>query len=821
MGIGRTVRRVLLLCAVGSWSLLAATGCPKDDYAQIYRTEPRAPSYSDADVAALEHLGATVVDQGVNFGVYSEHATRIELCLFDDPEAALPTRQFQMQRFGDVWNLYVEGVGLGQHYGFVAFGPNWPYDPKWFPGSIHGFVADVDAQGNRFNPNKLLFDPYARAIHRDHDWSKGSLASGPARSVSTYAAASKSMVVRSAYVWSANETTWREQRQDPGWLGHRAQDLILYEVHLKGFTASSASFVDHPGTYRGMGEKAAYLADLGVTAVELMPIQEKPLDGGYWGYQTIGFFMPELSYATAAARAQPAGVIDEFKWMVDQLHQNGIEVILDVVYNHTGEGGFWREKLELSDVNLDPTTNAQLLNFDPKEVAGIYAFRGFDNQAYYALTSDNQIYWNDTGVGNQTRTNHRPMRRLTLDSLRYWVDEMHVDGFRFDLAPILGMKDRDYGVFDNPANTVLQEILEDPLLQRFNTRLIAEPWAMGWQGFQLGNFPKSATRDGLAFGEWNGNFRDVWRSLVNDVDYSPTYYPLNRSEGPIDGGGALTGSYALFGHAGDERRPYHSVNFVTSHDGFTMYDLFSYDQKQNGCGPLNPACCPIGTSSPFCNRDDGESHNRSRNWGMDQEPLKRQQMRNLFAVMLLAHGTPMLLGGDEWLRTQLGNNNAYADGADNPNNWFDWGSWATYPERHRMVDFVRQMIALRKAHGYAFAPATYGGAAPFAWKDAANQDKTDWSNKQLVWHFYDGGAGPQLVVLFNLESVDVTFTLPGGVTWGRLVDTQSYFDTPDYFNQTGAPSDRSANIALGAPEVIGGGSYTAKPRTIVLLQEQR
>jgi glycogen operon protein len=805
-------------------SLVLLGGCPKEDYARIYRTEPHAPSLTPEAIARLDHLGPKIVDQGTSFTVYSEHATRIELLLFDDPEAALPTRQFPMHRFGDVWSIYVEGIGLGQHYGYIAFGPNWPYAEQWFPGSVHGFVADVDAEGNRFNPNKLLLDPYAKAIHRDHDWAKGSLASGPARAVSTFAAASKSVVVESRYAWSANETAWRAGRQNPAWPGHRFEDLILYEVHLKGFTAGAvASEVLHPGTYRGAAELAGYLADLGVTAVELMPVFEKPLDGGYWGYQTLNFFAPELAYATPASRMLPGAVTDEFKEMVDVFHQHGLEVVLDVVYNHTGEGGFWREKLERSSIDLDPGTSSALVNFDPKEVAGIYSYRGLDNQAYYALTSDNQTYWNDTGVGNQTRTNHVPMRRLIRDSLRYWVEELHVDGFRFDLAPILGMKDRDYGVFD-AANTVLGELADDPVLVQYNTRLIAEPWAMGAQGYQLGGFPKSPARPDIAFGEWNGNFRDWWRTFLNDVDYDPQnpgYFPLSYVVGPIDGGGTLTGSFALFGDAGDERRPYHSVNFITAHDGFTLYDLFTYAEKQNGCGSLNLVCCPVGTSSPFCNRDDGESHNRSRDWGQANEPHKRQMMRNAFVAMLISHGAPMILGGDEWQRTQLGNNNAYSDSADVPANWLDWGTWSPQPERQRMRDFVRQMISLRKAHADQLAPATYGGGSPFAWKDAANQDKSSWADKQLVLHYYDGTLSPQLCILINLESLDTPFTLPAGVTWHRVVDTQSYFDLPEYFDGSGWPIASSANITLAAPTVIGDASYVAKARSIVILEEHR
>jgi len=415
--------------------------------------------------------------------------------------------------------------------------------------------------------------------------------------------------------------------------------MIVYEVHLKGLSADPASGVTQPGTYRGAGEMAPYLADLGVTAVEFLPIHEKPLDGGYWGYNNLSFFAPEISYA---ATDDPLEIVDEFKWMVDQFHQHGIEVWIDVVYNHTGEGGLWREKLELNDTSFDSGTDQQLVNFDPHEVAGLYSFRGLDNAAYYALSSDGLTYWNNTGVGNQTRSNHRPMRRLILDSLRYYVQEMHVDGFRFDLAPVLAEKDKFYNEWPDVQETVVGDIVNDPVLQEHNTRIVAEPWSLA--AFKLGAFPAAAENENYAWGEWNAHFRDWWRSFVNEDGFR-----LNSREG-IDGGGSMTGSFDLFAWNG--RAPYHSFNFVTVHDGFTMYDLFSYDEKQNKCGPLNPVCCDAPLSA-WCDKNSGEEHNRSRDWGSGEEgeALKRQMMRNLFVAMLMSHGTPLLYGGDEWMRT--------------------------------------------------------------------------------------------------------------------------------------------------------------------------
>jgi glycogen operon protein len=799
---------------------LSLFACGPTDTPRLYKTTPIAPSFTEEGVRRLDHLGPILVDKGVNFGVYSERAERIEILLFDNPEAPLPTRQFPMHRFGDVWNIHIEGIGVGQHYGFIAWGPNWPYDPAWQPGTVKGFKADVDADGNRFNPNKLLWDPYGKAIHRDHDWSKGSLATGPARATSTWAAASKSVVVQSRYQWSENETAWRARRMDENSPGRRWNEQIIYELHPKGFTASPASGVDHPGSWLGLGEKADYLKDLGITAVHIMPPFEKGSEGGYWGYSTLSFFIPENTYSF---RREQHEIIDEFKWMVDELHKRDIEVYLDVVYNHTGEGGFWRERLEY-DFNPDPSITPQLVNFDPKEVVGIYNFRGFDNHAYYALTPDKQEYWNNTGVGNQTRCNHLPFRRLIMDSLRYWVEEMHVDGFRFDLAPVMGEKDLEYTVWDDPKNTVLQEIADDPVLQKYNTRLISEPWAAGgydlsrsfngpgnnefsngW-GTRIGLFPASSNKPGTGWGEWNGRFRDWWRSFLNRDDFK-----LNSRE-VQDGGFFLMGSTDWF--RWNNRRPYHSVNFVTVHDGFTLYDLFSYDMKQNGCGPLNPVCCQDPTS-PWCEKDSGESNNRSRNWG--DEAMKRQMIRNVYVALMISHGTPLLYAGDEWMRTQLGNNNAFSTRADNSFNWLDWGTWQAADERHRMFDFVRQVIQFRKQHFYAFAPSEYGQAAPLAWKSPQNTDQVNWGSKQLMIHYWDASKGPEIAILINGEGFDVNFSLPQGRAWKRVIDTQAYWDLPATLVQLNKPQRKSANASVEAPEPVTAGDFTVKPRSIVIL----
>jgi isoamylase len=799
--------------------------CASEQYAHLYATQPHAPSMTWDSLNAMDHMGPVIVDGGVNFAVYSERAERMELLLFDDPESDLPTWQFPLQNDGGpVWSVFVEGIGVGQHYGYIAWGPNWEHDEAWYPGSTIGFRSDVDRHGNRFNPNKLLFDPWSKAIHRDHDWGRGSTASGPKRHESTWGAGSKSVVIQSDYVWSNGEKRWRRERADDSLEGHKANELVIYEVHPKGFTANPASGVSHPGTYRGVGEMAPYLADLGINVVELMPIHEKPLDGGYWGYNNLSFFAPEHTLAASwKATGRVDEVMDEFKWMVDQLHQNGIEVMIDVVYNHTGEGGLWRERLYFETYD-----DAYSVNYDPKEVAGLYSYRGLDNAAWYALSPDGQTYWNNTGVGNQTRPNHTPMRRLTMDSLHYMVTELHVDGFRFDLAGILGEKDLDYNAPSDVAQTLLQDIVDDPILQANNVRVVSEPWTAAGTGPGIGGFPASSTSTNsdapdMAWAEWNAHFRDWWRSFLNDDDFR-----MNSTEG-IDGGSAMTGSESMYGWNG--RKPFHSVNFVTVHDGFTMFDLFAYGEKQNECGLLNPKCCddPL---SVWCDTESGEENNRSRVW--EDDATRRQMMRNLFVAMFISHGTPMVYGGDEWIRTQYGNNNAYSTWADNEWNWFRWGEWrSTYAwHRHRMHDFVRDMTRLRREHSGALAPSEYGGGMPFSWKNESNEEMgdNDWSeDRHIAIHYYDDGNWgdePELLVLINMERGPVDFTLPGGRSWGRIVDTQSYFDTPGTIDESGGYFDDeptidpyiSANITLDDPAPIEDGAYQVPANTIVIFE---
>ena len=814
---------------------LAAQACANEDYDQVYAISDTAPSLSAEAIADMHHMGPTLIDGGLNVAVYSENAERLELLLFDDPEADLPTRRIPMVRQGDVWNIFVDGIGIGQHYGFIAWGPNWPYDEDWIVGSTTGFRSDVDLDGNRFNPNKLLTDPWSLAFHRDHDWFKGSTASGPQRAQSTWAASSKSVVVESNYTWSEAETAWRKGRANNTLDNHDWTDLVMYEVHPKGFTQNPASGVDHPGTYRGIGEMAPYLADLGINAVELMPIHEKPLDGGYWGYNNLSFFAPEHSFsAHFQATGRVDGVIDEFKWMVDQLHQNDIEVIVDVVFNHTGEGGLWRERLF-----FETFEDAVSVNFDPKEVAGLYNFRGLDNAAWYALSPDGQTYWNNTGVGNQLRPNHRPGRRIIMDALHFMVEELHVDGFRFDLAGILGEKDLDYNTPIPVSGTIVQEIADDPVMQEHNVRLISEPWTASGTGPGIGGFPMSSNLEDFGWGEWNAHFRDWWRAFINHCNWSDygmechggetldsPAFVLNSTEG-VDGGAVLLGSESVYGDEG--RHPYHSVNFITVHDGFTLYDLVSYDDKQNECGLLNPKCCddPL---SVWCDTESGEEHNRSYNWG--SEPMKRAQMRNFFTAMFISRGTPLILGGDEWMRTQFGNNNAYSTWADNEWNWLRWGEWqnVTATQRYRMYNFVQELIRFRSSQKERLNPASHS-ATPPAFKDANNGELSgeQWgSQRHMMLHHYAEADTGELVILINMEPGPVDFTLPTGRSWHRVVDTQAWFDQPtdssepDGFLSEDRTRDpyRSWNITVDDADLIESATYTASPFSMVILEER-
>jgi isoamylase len=577
-------------------------------------------------------LGATWMGNGVNFAIFSEHAAGVELCLFDDIEATEENFRIPVtERTDQIWHLFLPDVGPGQLYGFRVAGP---YDPE------HGL---------RFNSSKLLLDPYAKAIAGEVIWADEMFGYvvGDKREDLTQDfrddawGVPKSVVIDTGFDWQGDRR--------PGVPLHNS---VIYEVHVKGFSKLWQEVPERlRGTYAALGSPAAidYLKKLGVTAIELLPvhahIDDKNLvDRGltnYWGYNTIGFFAPHAEYSSSG---QTGAQVSEFKSMVRNLHAAGIEVILDVVYNHTAEGN-----------QLGPTL----------------CFRGIDNLTYYRLQPENpRLYLDFTGTGNTFNLLHPRTLQLVMDSLRYWVLEMHVDGFRFDLAVSLARN----GGF-NRLHPFFQVIQQDPILSQ--VKLIAEPWDVGEGGYQVGNFP-------APWSELNGKYRDAVRGF------------WKGDEGRIgEMSYRLTGSPDLYQH--DGRRPYASINFVTSHDGFTLNDLVSYNEKHN---ELN------GDGN-----NDGDNNNLSWNCGVEGQTddpqinaLRERQRRNFLTTLFLSEGVPMLLGGDEWGRTQKGNNNAYCQ--DNEISWFDW----RHDEKQKQfLEFTRKLISFRKAHPVFRRPKFFQG----------------------------------------------------------------------------------------------------------------
>jgi isoamylase len=576
---------------------------------------PTAPARevrsTDLPVGRSSPLGATIGSGGVNFSIFSRNASRVELLLFDRADDALPARVIAIDaatnRTLDYWHVFVPGIVPGQLYGYRVRGP---FDPQ---------------RGERFDPDKLLLDPYGLEVAVPQNYSR-TLASKPGDNA---AAAMKSVVVDPGlYDWEGDLPLRRP-----------ASQCIIYEMHVRGLTRHPNSNVpeDKRGTYAGVIEKIPYLLDLGITAVELLPVfqfdtQHAPSGlVNYWGYDPISFFAPHAGYSS---RRDPCGPMDEFRDMVKALHRAGIEVILDVVFNHTAE----------SDHN-GPTLS----------------FRGLENGVYYVLDQDRSRYANYAGTGNTLNANHPVVRRMIVDSLHHWVTEMHVDGFRFDLASILS---RDEGGNLMPSPPVLWDIDSDPVLA--GSKLIAEAWdAAGL--YQVGNFP------GHSWREWNGRFRDDVRSFLRGDD---------DTVGRV--ADRLIGSPQIYGHK--RREAEESVNFVTCHDGFTLNDLVSYKQKHNEMNGENGR--------------DGSDDNRSHNWGVEGptndlsvESVRNRQVKNFLTIAMVSLGLPMLLMGDEVRRTQLGNNNAWC--LDNETSWFDWERLEKHADVHRFVTLLNRHRLMR------------------------------------------------------------------------------------------------------------------------------
>jgi isoamylase len=662
-------------------------------------------------------LGATWDGGGTNFSLFSEHATRVELCLFEDgkEERVELTEQTALH-----WHGYLPLIGPGQRYAFRVHGP---YAPE---------------EGHRFNACKLLLDPYAKSIE------------GPIRfdaaNVLPYVptgeedadlepddeddadAIPKCVVIDPRFDWEGDRrlhTPWHE--------------TVIYETHVKGFTMRREGVrEDLRGTYAGLASEdaIAHLKQLGVTAVELLPVHHiadeqflhpKGLTN-YWGYSSIGYFAPHSGYAATGEGGQ---VVREFKGMVKALHRAGIEVILDVVYNHTAEGN-----------HLGP----------------MLCFKGVDNKSYYRLLPDDQRYYMDfTGTGNSLNVVHPSVLRMIMDSLRYWVSECHVDGFRFDLASALARELYDV----DRLSAFFDVIHQDPILSQ--VKLIAEPWDVGPGGYQVGNFP-------VLWSEWNGIYRDTMRDFWR---------------GQADGGEfarRLTGSSDLY--QDDGRRPFASVNFITAHDGFTLRDLVTYNDKHN--------------EANLEDNRDGTDDNRSWNCGAEGETddaevnaLRERQQRNFLATLLLSQGAPMLLGGDELARTQQGNNNAWCQ--DNELSWYDW---ELDDRAERMLEFTKRLIALRRAHpvfhrrDFLTGEDRAGSGLPDAWwfrLDGRRMTQHDWSTgAHRLGLFLNGDGitapGPEgervhdssFLLLFNASGEDVQFNVPSrrfGRQWALVLDT--------------------------------------------------
>ena len=641
-------------------------------------------------------LGAFWDGRGCHFSVFSEVAETVELCLFDDSGRHETARLALPQQSDGVWSGYLPQCRTGQLYGYRVHGP---YEPK---------------RGLRCNPHKLLIDPYARQLAgelRWHDALHGYRVGSSRQDLSfdrrdSAGCMPKAVVVDDRYDWGRDQpprTPWAE--------------TVIYELHVKGFTALHPDIPERErGTFGGLGHPASirYLKSLGVTAVELLPIHAFARDrhlleaglSNYWGYNTLAFFAPDQAYLSD-------GTLGQLKWAVQQLHAAGIEVILDVVYNHSAEGS---------------------------ELGATLSMRGFGNAEYYRLLPDDpRHHINDTGCGNTLNFTHRRVIQLVMDSLRYWVQEFHVDGFRFDLGVTMG---RELEGFD-PNAGFFDALMQDPVLSK--VKLISEPWDIGPGGYQVGNHPA-----GMA--EWNGRYRDDLRR----------YWKGDAAHRGLIAAG-LQGSAQLFDHHG--RRPWASVNFVTAHDGFTLHDLVSFEAKHNEAnGEEN---------------QDGSDQNESRNWGTEGPStdsaitgLRLKMRRNILASLLFSHGTPMLLAGDEFGQTQQGNNNGYCQ--DNALSWLDWQRLDDAAEKAQMA-FVQRAIALRLAHPSLFGLRYQHGQQELApglrdalWFDERGSElhEADWGNTQgrvlglrrVVVR--DDGQLDVTLLLLNADSGDFKFTLP-------------------------------------------------------------
>jgi glycogen operon protein len=711
----------------------------------------------------------------INFRVYSSRATRIEVWIYKTPYGAQEAVKYVMTKDAatSIWSKTVSvstlqttyGITGPVYYGYRAWGPNWAYNASWTKGSSLGFVADVDASGNRFNPNKLLVDPYAKEI--SHDPTNMTNTDG------TWFASGATHRNKDSGPYAPKGIVLAGDTQAIGTKPTRSlKDEVIYEVHVRGLTKADPSIAAaYQGTYKGAGLKAPALAALGVTAVEFLPVQETDNDSidkvqstvgdNYWGYMTLNFFAPDRRYASDKSAGGPTR---EFKEMVKAFHDNGIKVFIDVVYNHTGEGGNWI-------ANDSSTYN-------------VLSFRGLDNPTYYSLTSDMQFNWDNTGVGGNYNTFNPVAQDLIIHSLAYWKDTLGVDGFRFDLASVLG-NTCQHGCFNyDKANTgtALNRILRDleprPPAGGAGTDFIAEPWAIGGNSYQVGNFPGT-------WAEWNGAFRDTFRKDQNQLGVE-NVTPGNLAT-------RFAGSSDLYGD--DGRKPFNSINFMVAHDGFTLKDLYTYNTKNNG------QAWPYGPS------DGGEDSNHSWDQGgiaADQ----RKAARNGLAFLMLSAGTPMITGGDEFLRTQFGNNNAY-----NLDSNINWLNYSLSTDQTNFKTFTQRLIAFRKAHP-ALRPANFYSTVDnngnvmeqHRWfkPDGTVPDATYFnsaSNHALAYRIDGtefGDTASAIYVAYNGWSAAVNFVLPWpgtGKRWYRVTDTCNWAEGSGQVATPGTEADVGGEFA--------------------------
>lgn len=751
------------------------------------------PTPAEAEVLTLDGVPETVgtTQQGaiswtlgaqydatktnITFNVYSSRATRIELFLYQTPYDANEVARYPLTKNDTtkVWTLTLPVSTIQNthkitgpvYYGYRAWGPNWTYNSGWTKGSSLGFVADVDAEGNRFNPNKLLIDPYALEISHDPanaNNTDGTLfASGPSHRLKDSGARAPKGIVLAPDTTSYGTKPTRALKDD-----------VIYEVHVRGLTQGDSSITSCRGTYAGAAQKAASLAALGVTAVEFLPVQEtdnddndvnatSTADDNYWGYMTLNYFAPDRRYACDKS---PGGPTKEFKAMVKAFHDKGIKVFIDVVYNHTGEGGAWSST--------------------DKNTYNLISYRGLDNPTYYSLTSDKQNSWDNTGVGGNFNTRNETARNLIIHSLKYWKDELGVDGFRFDLASVLG-NTCEHGCFNydkTNAETALNKIWSNlsprPAGGGTGADLIAEPWAIGGNSYQVGNFPSG-------WAEWNGIYRDTFRKDQNQMDVEAVT--------PGDLATRFAGSSDLY--FDDGRKPYNSINFMVAHDGMTLKDLYSCNSKNNS----QP--WPYGPS------DGGEDNNHS--W--DQNGVaadQRKAARNGLAFLMLSAGTPMFTGGDEFLRTQYCNNNVY--NLDSSANWLNY-SLST--DQTNFKTFTQRLIAFRKAHP-ALRPANFFSGSDnngnvmeqMRWfqpsgavADTAYMGNS--GNHALAFRIDGtefGDTAAAIYVAYNGWKEPVEFKLPWpftGKNWYRVTDTCNWAEGTD-------------QVASPGTEALIGGEYT-------------